>query len=29
MPGGKIAVCSGLIDKLALNDDEIVAVMGP
>lgn len=28
MPGGKIAVYSGLIDKLALSDDELAAVIG-
>ncbi|WP_183405820.1 MULTISPECIES: M48 family metallopeptidase [unclassified Herbaspirillum] len=28
MPGGKIAVYSGLIDKLNISDDELAAVMG-
>jgi predicted Zn-dependent protease len=28
MPGGKIAVYSGLIDKLHISDDELAAVMG-
>lgn len=28
MPGGKIAVYSGLIDKLKVSDDELAAVMG-
>lgn len=28
MPGGKLAVYSGLVDKLQLSDDELAAVMG-
>jgi predicted Zn-dependent protease len=28
MPGGKIVVFSGLIDRLKLNDDELAAVIG-
>jgi predicted Zn-dependent protease len=28
MPGGKVAVYSGLVDKLQLSDDELAAVMG-
>jgi len=28
MPGGKMAVYTGLMDKLALSDDELAAVMG-